>query len=601
MLCVGAAAKGRFYCAAIVTASIAIGATSPARAATYYWNGAESEPGLSRPERPAPQRRQQARHTQDKEARAAEKEAAKPQGPLILAVSINKQQVKVYDSNGLFTTAPVSTGMKGHATPMGVFSVIQKQKFHRSNIYSGAPMPFMQRITWSGIAMHAGVLPGYPASHGCIRMPAGFAVKMYGWTRMGARVLVTPGETAPASFAHPLLLAFKAPQPTAATQPDTIAPAATTKTDKGADASKPMTIGSNFELRSTIGHDDGSKSGSDVLSTPLRNQTHTADASNVTGVVTISDATPGSAAPRSEAAPEDAKTQAVSAPKADGSEAAAKIESKTESKPDETAADVPTKPGAPIPAEVAGKSADKPAEGAAAKPDDSAGPAVKAAETPADNAAKADAATPSEKTSDAKPADGKTVADKPADTAKTVDVKPGDTKPVDVKDPPRLTDADKPAAVKPELKRTSQIAIFISRKDSKLYVRQSFAPVFNTPITIAPSDRPLGTHVFTAAADKTDASAMHWSVISLPASRNLARSDDGERGSRRSKKGAEAEVKVAPVPDSPAEALDRVTIPPDVMAWLGDALSNGSSLIISDQGINQGETGEGTEFIVSLR
>ena len=78
--------------------------------------------------------------------------------------------------------------MPGHATPMGVFSVIEKQKLHHSNIYSGAPMPFMQRITWSGVAIHAGVLPGYPASHGCIRMPMAFAVKMYGWTKMGARV-----------------------------------------------------------------------------------------------------------------------------------------------------------------------------------------------------------------------------------------------------------------------------------------------------------------------------------------------------------------------------------------------------------------------------
>ena len=103
---------------------------------------------------------------------------------------------------------------------MGVFSVIQKQKLHHSNIYSGAPMPFMQRITWSGIAMHAGVLPGYPASHGCIRMPMAFAVKMYGWTRMGARVVVTPGEMTPASFSHPLLVAQKvAPQPVAADEP----------------------------------------------------------------------------------------------------------------------------------------------------------------------------------------------------------------------------------------------------------------------------------------------------------------------------------------------------------------------------------------------
>ncbi|MFN5722160.1 MAG: L,D-transpeptidase family protein, partial [Bradyrhizobium sp.] len=111
-----------------------------------------------------------------------------------------------YDANGLYAESPVSTGMKGHSTPMGVFSVIQKQKYHQSNIYSGAPMPYMQRITWSGIAMHAGVLPGYPASHGCIRMPMSFAVKMYNWTRMGARVFVTPGTISPENFSHPLLV-----------------------------------------------------------------------------------------------------------------------------------------------------------------------------------------------------------------------------------------------------------------------------------------------------------------------------------------------------------------------------------------------------------
>src|ERR1700709_2284317 len=116
--------------------------------------------------------------------------------------------------------------MKGHPTPMGVFSIIQKHKFHHSNIYSGAPMPYMQRITWSGVAMHAGVLPGYPASHGCIRMPMAFAVKMWGWTKMGARVVVTPGEiTPPAEFSHPLLAAQKVvPQPTAAAEPPAAMP-----------------------------------------------------------------------------------------------------------------------------------------------------------------------------------------------------------------------------------------------------------------------------------------------------------------------------------------------------------------------------------------
>ena len=131
------------------------------------------------------------------------KDARKPQGPLIIAISIEKQVLKIYDANGYFAETPISTGMRGHSTPMGVFSVIQKHKYHHSNIYSGAPMPYMQRITWSGVAMHAGVLPGYPASHGCIRMPMNFAVKMWGWTRMGARVVITPGELDAGEFFAP--------------------------------------------------------------------------------------------------------------------------------------------------------------------------------------------------------------------------------------------------------------------------------------------------------------------------------------------------------------------------------------------------------------
>ena len=96
----------------------------------------------------------------------------------------------------------MSTGQAGHRTPTGVFSVIGKERWHHSNIYSGAPMPWMQRITWSGVAMHAGVVPGYPASHGCIRLPAGFAPQLYGMTKMGARVVVTPRDIEPVEFTH---------------------------------------------------------------------------------------------------------------------------------------------------------------------------------------------------------------------------------------------------------------------------------------------------------------------------------------------------------------------------------------------------------------
>ena len=144
----------------------------------------------------------------------------------------------------------------------------------------------------------------------------------------------------------------------------------------------------------------------------------------------------------------------------------------------------------------------------------------------------------------------------------------------------------------------------MSRKDSKLYVRQNFAPLFDVSVTIAPSDRLLGTHVFTAEVDKNDPNLLRWSVVSLPVTaRNAARNDDDDRSTRRRKVagGAPAEVKPLPVPNNPVEALDRISIPQDAMARITEALTTGGSIIVSDQGINQGETGEGTDFIVSLR
>jgi hypothetical protein len=166
-----------------------------------------------------------------------------------------------------------------------------------------------------------------------------------------------------------------------------------------------------------------------------------------------------------------------------------------------------------------------------------------------------------------------------------------------------LPDAEKPAAPKSDIavagasKRGGQISVFISRKDSRLYVRQNFAPLFDVPVTIAPSERPLGTHVFTA---QVDSDATHWSVVSLPVPRHTAQRKEDERQSHRRKIATAVEIKEAPVPDSPTEALDRLGIPVDAMARISEALTTGGSIIISDQGINAGETGEGTDFIVSL-
>ena len=127
-------------------------------------------------------------------------------GPLYLVISIDRQMVHVYDGDRLVGMASVSTGMKGHHTPTGEFPVLQKREWHRSNIYSNAPMPFMQRLTWNGIALHAGHNPGYPASHGCIRLPYAFARKLFGITQVGTLVSVTSDRLSPVLMVDALVV-----------------------------------------------------------------------------------------------------------------------------------------------------------------------------------------------------------------------------------------------------------------------------------------------------------------------------------------------------------------------------------------------------------
>jgi len=126
--------------------------------------------------------------------------------PIMAIVSIKSQQVTFYDAEGWILRAPVSTGTEGRETPAGVFAVVEKELDHRSTMYDDAWMPHMQRITWNGIALHGGPLPGYAASHGCIRMPFGFAEKLFGKTRIGMRVIIAPNDAAPVEISHPALL-----------------------------------------------------------------------------------------------------------------------------------------------------------------------------------------------------------------------------------------------------------------------------------------------------------------------------------------------------------------------------------------------------------
>jgi lipoprotein-anchoring transpeptidase ErfK/SrfK len=593
---------GALFRAAFLTAVGIIAAAPPADAALYYWR--DSDPAFSRYAEPPQRLRppQRARRATKKQETKVKETTIHPQMPLVISVSIGSQRVKVYDANGLFAEAPVSTGMPGHPTPQGVFSVIEKDRYHHSNIYSGAPMPFMQRITWGGVALHAGVLPGYPASHGCIRMPNDFAVKMWGWTKMGARVFVTPGEVpVPAPFSHPLLAAYKiAPQPVTTEPPEDPAAKVGPKADLGAPEIK--SIETRLDLRPSVGQDKPV----DAVST------RTADAAGKASV-TMTDA--GGGAPRDTAAgnvpAKAAETTGEAKPVV--ADAAVKHD---EAAPERKTADAkPVEAPAMAPETGAMPAAAAKAEGDDAKPERSAD--VKAEQKPeakADVAPKAvEPMKPVEAKTDPKVEASEAVeapkaAEMPtadaartatSDTAKaaTDDAKPGK------KDETRIPPPGKMAKDPP--KRTGQIAVFISGKDSKLYVRQNFAPLFDVPVTIASSGRPLGIHVFTAQVDKEDSNVLHWSVVTVPMHSRAARSED-----KRERLAARGKHKAAPPPpvevkqivsDSPAEALDRITVPPQAMARIAEALTTGGSIIVADQSIKQGETGEYTDFILSLR
>lgn len=128
---------------------------------------------------------------------------AVPDGPLVMVISLDEQLAYVYRNGLRIGVSTVSSGKKGKETPTGVFTILQKQKDHRSSLYDDAPMPFMQRLTWDGVALHAGNLPGYPASHGCVRLPYEFARRLFDLTSYGMTVVVAAEAKQNAELAHP--------------------------------------------------------------------------------------------------------------------------------------------------------------------------------------------------------------------------------------------------------------------------------------------------------------------------------------------------------------------------------------------------------------
>jgi hypothetical protein len=419
-----------------------------------------------------------------------------PKGPIQIFVSIDQQKLHLYSNGVQVAETSVATGVPALPTPLGVFSVIQKQVFHRSNLYSNAPMPFMQRITWSGVALHEGENIGHRASHGCIRMPREFAIKLYGVTRLGARVIVADPELKPTEFAdsHLFVHTDKPPEPPA---PPAAPPAQVQAPAPAAPVSEPIKTAASI---------DTSKA---------------QDTSPVTPTASTSD-------PVKTAASVDANKAQDAAP----------VTPTAATPPESTLAAQPASLGLRA-------STDAPAPAAAA-------PAT---------------ITP----------DGAAAAAKPVDT---IDVSKA-------------------------LAKKMPIAVFISRKEKKIYVRQDFTPLFSAPVTIAQQDKPFGTHVFTAMSYLDDHASMRWNVVSMPGElpKPARYAENDRRPGKHYQEVREERGKpptVIPPPQTPKEALARIEIPQNARDAIAQLFGPGSSLIVSDQGLGD-ETGEGTDFIVVMR
>lgn len=460
-----------------------------------------------------------------KKAKKPEKEAAAPDQPLYAVVSIDDQHVSIYGSQGLIERSDVSTGTADHPTPTGVFAIIQKERWHESNIYSGAQMPFMQRITWSGVAMHTGQLPGYPASHGCIRLPNEFAERWFGMTKLGLRVVVSPTDIEPAKIDHPNL-----PEPRYWSMAGTVA------------TRKPV--------QSAALSDD-----------------------------TLAE----------YAAPAEAIANPVAYAAAERAKAKADLKRMEQA---ENAADIARERAARAAKDAA--AALKNAESDFADAEDRMGwfglignrppPPPKAKFGDGIMKAIADFQAANTRLSEAKRA-SETAAAQLAEA--NAAVKRADER----------TEALK-LRIKEMARRQETVSIFISLKDRRLYVRQALRPVFDLPIAIADPSSPIGTHIFVAKLPAEGEKALRWTALTMPV--EIPQQPARVARVRRASLIETGSIGAAIPAETAQGALNRVQLTGEMLDHLSELVWAGSSIIISDRGINH-ETGVGTDFIIETK
>ncbi len=538
--------------AAFLAGGLLVLATPDRAEAQFYPWGQWGNPSPWQ-QKPRRQRRAAPRYVEpsdDKPAAAL----PKPSGPLVLVVSIGKQTVTVYDDGKVIAKSPISSGMSGHPTPTGIFSILEKNRYHYSNLYGGAPMPFMQRVTNSGVAMHAGDLPGYPASHGCIRLPYNFARSLFGITDVGARVIITDQDLTPAEFNSPRLIT-PLPPDSAAADPSDSSPNILAASPAAAEGNAPRTRGAAAEARiaergrlvAAIGEAENAR-------TAAQNQAIAAATAVQEAKETI----------RKERNEEGrlAEFARKAAKAADGAASRftgltskmAKIDTSTLS-----AADLEKQSAEEVAEET--KMLDAVDAAAAAK------------------------RTASEQTAKAKQALADAGALDKARKVATDDVKQAETEVENAK--AALASAD---AL--EARRDYPVSVFISAKTGRLIAKLGFVQVLDVPVTIAEPGKPLGTHVLTATTFTDGEKALRWNAVTLKPSQSASYS-------RRKKRRHEDEAPVAAAGHDAdaAIALERIEIPKETAAQLAELMKPGSSFIISDYGLSR-ETSARTEFVV---
>lgn len=522
---------------------------------TVIWAGAASAQSYR-------QHGQQARHQHARPAQAQPRiEPREPEGPLLALVSIGSQRLRVYDRNGLLATSGVSSGKRGHESPQGIFSIIEKKEEHFSNLYEDAEMPWMQRLTWSGVAFHAGALPGYPASKGCIRLPHGFAQSWFDMTRVNTRVIITPNDTAPAPIAHERLfqprLARLDPAPAASPSPAPQAPAAEGE-QQPASATRPAPAFSS---------EDGGTEGPMML-----------------GGRKLPRPDPAAAATE-PAVPQKAVVSAMEAAQArklaasQGAAAAAKAaeQARVAVKARQTKAQ-------------AAERAAKQAEALQAQADGRLAVVEKAlAAAKTDEARKQVEAQKAKLVEDVAKLTRTATDARAAATERANEVKEAQAS-IKTLDQAR---AAAQAEARDAARLTEPVSVFVSLETRRVYVRQSREAVMEAEVEIKDPSAPIGTHVFTAM--QADASGrVRWSVV------NVASAVAWSLPSAERERTHTRPPHVPGTVEQAAAALDRIVFPQSILDRVLPYVHVGSSLIVSDLGPSF-ETGKGTDFIVQTK